>query len=80
MTLHTLRTLLEIFSLFAFTAGWSQAKMMCWTSCVTLQWGHRSVWDFLSLYLLQLLSLEQLESVLSLVKMDLILGEFICER
>ena len=31
------------FSLFAFTAGWSQAKMMCWTSCVTLQWGHRSV-------------------------------------
>ena len=35
---------------------------------------------FFPLYLLQLLSLEQLESVLSLVKMDLILGEFICER
>ena len=35
---------------------------------------------FFPLYLLQLLSLEQLESVLSLVKMDLILGEFICKR
>ena len=24
------------FSLFDFTPGWSQAKMMCWTSCVTI--------------------------------------------
>ena len=32
------------------------------------------------MYLLQLLSLEQLEPIFSLVKMDLILEEFICER
>ena len=31
MILHTLRSLLESF-LFAFTPGWSQAKMICGTS------------------------------------------------
>ena len=55
-------------SLFALPLGGHRPKL-CLTSCITLQWGHRSVYDFF-----QLLSLEQLESVLNFVKMDLTIG------